>query len=86
MPITFTGVDDMVQAVAYIHAVGDLWKKTPGAIEWALKCRNVWQSVLMLREVKGVRSGVLTAKSLLSVRSDFAVCTRMCNRVVTIGR
>lgn len=55
LPITFTGGDGLAPAVAYVHAVGDQWATTPGALEWARQCRNVWRIVMMLREVAGVR-------------------------------
>jgi hypothetical protein len=55
LPITCTGGDGLAPAVAYVHAVGDQWASTPGALEWARQCRNVWRIVMMLREVAGVR-------------------------------
>lgn len=49
LPTTFTSLDCLAQAVAYIHAAGDLWTSTPGAVDWALKCRNLFDVMMMLR-------------------------------------
>jgi hypothetical protein len=35
--------------VAYIHAAGGLWTSTPGAVDWALKCHNLFDVMMMLR-------------------------------------
>jgi hypothetical protein len=40
LPITFVGGGSLAPAVAYVHAVGEHWATTPGALEWARQCRN----------------------------------------------
>ncbi len=49
LPLYLLSASSLCAAVSYVRAYGDLWRQTPGAIEWAQKNANTFFALLLFR-------------------------------------
>lgn len=77
LPLSLLSAGSLCAAVSYVRAYGDLWRQTPGAIEWAQKNANTFFALLLFRE-KDLDQALGEGNKVLGLKRDVASLRRLC--------